>query len=140
MPKNLFIVWSKNFESHIPIIDEQHRGLVSTVNSLFYLMREHRTFNVIIPTIAALNHFKETHFYTEEYLMELTSYPQIEEHKKEHDVFRVQTKRLFFKSKKTLDPSELLDFIKKWWLEHVRVADLAYESHLRDILRKMGTL
>lgn len=140
MPRNLLIVWSKKFELKIPIIDEQHRGLVSTANSLFYLMRGRHEFNVIKPTLLALEHFKDIHFQTEEYLMDLTSYPEAKKHKKEHDIFRTRTKILFAKSRKTLDPSELLDFIKNFWLKHVCVTDRAYESHLRNVLKNKGML
>lgn len=140
MLNTLFIVWSKDFETNIPILDEQHRGLVSTMNSLYYLMKEHRTANVIQPTLAAIDHYREIHFMTEEHLMEITDYPQKTEHKKQHDLFRKHAELLVAKGRKTLDPSELLEFFKGWWLDHVRVSDRAYESHFREVLQKMGKL
>lgn len=140
MATNLFIVWSKSYETDIPILDEQHRGLVGTINSLFYFMNEHRKSDAIKPTLAALEHYRDIHFSTEENLMEATDYPQINEHKLEHEKFRAETALLLAKSRKTLNPHQLLTFFKTWWIDHVRVADQAYESHLQAALKKLGKL
>lgn len=83
MPSNLYIVWSrKQHITKVPIIDEQHRALVSTINSLFFLSRNHHPAKAILLTLGVLQAFAETHFVTEEILMELTGYPHLEEHKK----------------------------------------------------------
>ena len=37
--KNLYITWKNEDELGIPIIDEQHRGVVTAINSLFYFMQ-----------------------------------------------------------------------------------------------------
>lgn len=140
MSTNLFIVWSKSYETNIPILDEQHRSLVGTINSLYYLMNEHSKANIIGPTLAVLEHYSDTHFLTEEYLMEVTGYPHLKEHKEEHDKFRAKIARLGVKSAKTLDPRDLLTFFKDWWLEHVRGADHSCESHIRESLIKSGKL
>ena len=36
MNNNVFIVWKNSNDCGINIIDEQHRGIVSTINTLFY--------------------------------------------------------------------------------------------------------
>mgnify|MGYP002597985030 CR=1 FL=1 len=36
MNRPLYIVWSDAFDTGVAIIDEQHRGLVSLINTFFY--------------------------------------------------------------------------------------------------------
>lgn len=148
MLANLFIVWSEFYETKIPILDEQHRGLVATINSLFYFMNEcgigemkkDQACNVFKPTLAALEYYRDIHFLTEEFLMETTGYPRVKDHKLLHEKFRADTTRLIAKSRKTLDPHELLVLFKNWWTDHVRIADQAYESHLQAALQMPGKL
>lgn len=40
--KNLYITWKPEHALGIPILDEQHRAVVATINSLFYFMQQDR--------------------------------------------------------------------------------------------------
>lgn len=140
MPKNLFIKWSKDHEMGIPIIDEQHRSLVCTINTLFYLMREQCASEMLPATLTLLKQSAALHFLIEERMLELTKYPHAEEHKKAHDSFRTRMKILFAQSRKSLDPEDLLEFLKTLWMEHVIQSDHAFAPHVVDVLRKRGDL
>jgi len=39
MNHNILIVWDSSFNLGIPIVDEQHRGIVSTINSLCFAIQ-----------------------------------------------------------------------------------------------------
>ncbi len=39
MSNDLYIIWHPDNDLGIPIIDEQHRGLVSAINSLHYFIK-----------------------------------------------------------------------------------------------------
>ena len=38
----LYIVWNEKNNIGVPIIDEQHRGIVIAINSLYYFINERR--------------------------------------------------------------------------------------------------
>ena len=52
--KDIYIVWNKDNEIGIPIIDEQHRVAVGTINSLFYFMQMKRGVAALRPTLSVL--------------------------------------------------------------------------------------
>lgn len=141
MPSNLYIVWSRKQHSvKIPIIDEQHRALVSTTNSLFFLSRYQYLPKALLLTLGVLQEFAETHFITEEILMEMTEYSQFEDHKNEHEVLRTRLKILFAQSRKSLNSDALMSFLTIWWKDHVAITDKAYADHVSEGLRKLGKL
>lgn len=138
--KTHLIVWKNINETGIPIIDEQHRGIVSTINSLFYFMRKQRGSYIIAPTIAMLEQYTKVHFLTEESLLELTGYPEMDEHKELHRALIDKMFSISLMSKKTDDPTELLDFLKSWWTGHINMNDKLYTSFVLRELRNLGEL
>ena len=76
----LYIVWNEKNNIGVPIIDEQHRGIVIAINSLYYFINERRTNKVLQPTLTILKQYTKLHFMTEEKLMKDANYPAVEEH------------------------------------------------------------
>lgn len=140
MLPHLLIQWSDLYSTNIPIIDEQHHSIVGVINSLFYFMRNQQAAEVIGPTLIMLEQYAHIHFLTEENLLKLAHYPDIEEHKKLHAAFRAKSQVLYAQSKKTLNSEDLLSFLKVWWMEHINGADHAYSVQVRAALQKTGEL
>lgn len=136
MPKVLFIKWSDLHSTNIPIIDEQHRGIVETINSLYYFMRNKQASEIIMSTIAKMEQYAYIHFLTEENLLKQAKYPDFETHKKLHKSFRHKSLILSAQLKKTPDAHELLSFLKQWWIDHINVIDQKYASCLHSYLAK----
>jgi len=68
MKNILYIVWSDNNELGIPIIDEQHRAIISTINSLHYFMQPGHGDDIIQPnrrpiTVAYNINFKQIGYF-----------------------------------------------------------------------------
>lgn len=70
----LYIVWTEKNILAIPIIDEQHRAIVSIINSLHYYIREGHGDNAMKHTLAILEQYTKLHFNTEEALTEEAGY------------------------------------------------------------------
>lgn len=140
MPNNLLIKWSDLHTTGIPIIDEQHHSVVGVINSLFFFMRNQQAAEIIAPTLVMLEQYTHIHFLTEESLLQRANYPEVEKHKKLHATFITKSQILSAQSRKTLNPEELLAFLKKWWTEHINGADHAYAPHVRKALQKIGKL
>lgn len=113
------IEWKSEWDTGIPVLDEQHREMFNTCVEMIEAIRNDRyyDFSEVIPIIVS---YVGTHFKTEESIMEEYQYPQMEEHKKIHaDMYR-RSRSLIGST--TLD--EIVpNFLIEWLINHVDVED-----------------
>ena len=136
MYNNLYINWTKENEIGIKIIDEQHRGIISTINSLYYFIQTGQKKEIIVPTISALKQYIKIHFQTEEALMLEADYPDLEHHIKLHENWTQEAEKVFDKVLSEKDSALLLKFLKDWWIKHIQNEDIKYTSYIKKILPK----
>lgn len=122
----LLIVWKDSDCLGIPIIDEQHRALVCTINSLYYLLRTKQVKEVLPSVISTLQLYLQVHSGTEERILELAEYPALAHHKELHAKLLPQSIAASYKSMHLNDPLEVLNLLKDWWLIHIHKEDRAY--------------
>ncbi len=135
MKNILYIVWNEKNNTGISIIDEQHRGIISTINSFHYLIQNGHTHDIIKPTIIMLNQYTKIHFHTEEELMQKANYPNLDEHLGHHKELLKQTKLLtneFLHNNS--DVNNILKFLRKWWLTHINKEDMKYKPFVKKII------
>jgi hemerythrin len=72
------------------------------------------------------------HFETEEALMAQAGYPALEEHVKEHRVYKARTVSLCLDTmaSKAFVPVDILVFLRDWWTGHVLGSDMKYKAFL----------
>ena len=132
MNKPLFIQWRECNEVGVPIIDEQHKGIVSVVNTFYHLMGTDTNDKALSSCISdTMKNYSKLHFITEEEILEKAGYKGLEEHKKLHPDLIREIEIIELRYIKTNDIKPLLDFLKKWWLEHINVQDQLFTPHLR---------
>ena len=131
MMQHLLIIWKDINNTGIPIIDEQHRGIVSTINSLYYIVTSDHSHKLLDATIQTVEEYTKIHFTTEEYLMKKSSYPAIHSHIKLHEELAANTFTVSRESKQFDDPMVFLNFLKDWWREHINQRDKEYSAHLK---------
>ena len=127
---NLYIVWNDSSNTGIPIIDEQHRGIISTINSLHYSIRTGEGDKVIKPTLITLEQYIIIHFRTEESLMEHAQYPGFDTHLELHRDLARKTDAIYRNAQIDGDPDIVLKFMKDWWLHHINIEDKKYVPHV----------
>ncbi len=81
----LYIIWEEGYNLGIPIIDEQHRAIVTTINTYHYFIANGKAEASLKPTFITLEQYTKTHFMTEENVFEQTEYPEAMSHKKLHE-------------------------------------------------------
>ena len=136
MQRPLFIKWNEQNETGIAIIDEQHKGIVSIINSFYYLMSMGGGGNILYSCISeTMKTYSRIHFVTEEELLEMSSYEDIEAHRAMHRDLTREIERIECKAIRNNDSKPLLDFLKKWWTNHINKQDQLYAPHLRDYAR-----
>ena len=127
----LYIVWNDINKLGIPIIDEQHRGIVATINSFHYFIQEGHGLEALKPTLKILEQYTCIHFKTEEALMKEAECPDLERHIILHDELMKRTKEIALEAVSHEEPELALVFLKEWWLSHISEEDKLYGSCIK---------
>lgn len=134
--RNLLIVWTDINDTGIPIIDQQHYGIVSIINSLFFFIQHKQGNDILTPTTIMIEQYTKIHFATEEKLLKDTGYLDFDRHKKMHDSLIEQSLRIAGESKLGKDPFNYLVFLKNWWTAHINKQDRLFIDHLRSHMKE----
>lgn len=147
-PNPNYIKWESKFEIGIPVIDEQHKTLVSLCDRLYQELIQNKATGSPMwdeSLKAALREcveYVQTHFKDEEKLMKVSDYPRFIEHKKMHDTF----------IKKILDTTgdfedatigiafKFVKFLYDWILSHIAHEDRLYVKCILDYYRRIKGL
>jgi hemerythrin len=128
----LFIKWQESNETGIELIDEQHKGILSIINTFYYMMankvHNHMMYSCISDT---LKNYSRIHFITEEDIIFASRYPDFAEHKKLHQSLTLEIEIIEHQGIRNNDAGPLLEFLKKWWLEHINEKDRLYVPFLK---------
>ena len=131
------VSWSDNYSMGIPLIDDQHKGLLDFVNDLFNHStgkeEEERAYFKDVIQVAVS--YVKTHFATEEKYMLATKFQGYAEHKKAHDEFILIVVQAVkdFESGKRLVLAKFAYFLKDWVLSHVAGLDILYAQYFKKI-------
>ena len=127
MLRPLLIVWQEGNDTGIALIDEQHRGICSIINTFYYLVGtgkgDSSLYSCIIDT---LYNYSSIHFATEEEMLKECEYEGIEKHKEFHKKLLLEMEMIKREVSKANDPKPLYEFLKKWWLDHINSKDRRY--------------
>jgi hemerythrin len=124
-----YVEWKPYYSVGDATIDAEHRRLLEIIDKLFVAIQMGHTDTRVHDTIAALADYTATHFEHEERLMQECGYPAFDAHKALHDEMRrrVQDYRA---SENAVSETELLHFVKAWWVSHIQCQDKAYAPYL----------
>ena len=129
---NIFIVWKPEYDLGIPIIDEQHRGIVSTINSLYFGMQNKHGESMLAPIIGMIHEYTRIHFDIEEDFLKKCEFPMAGRHRELHSELTAALSAIGKDSISHRDPYEFMDFLKKWWVDHICHKDREFLNYLRD--------
>lgn len=137
-----YIDWGPNFLIGIPVLDEQHRVFVRTVNKLYralFLLRSGSIKEELFDIFQQLYEYARHHFKTEEAMMEKYGYPKLAHHREAHNQFIKRLHKYFEK----LDDSNLRDlglslltFLRQWLLFHVLRMDKEIGNFLGSVVEE----
>ena len=116
---NVFIIWKPEYNMNIPIIDEQHRGIVTIFNSLHFGMQNNYVKDMLAPIVDMIYDYTRIHFQIEEDFINEINYPHAKEHHALHEELMSRLNHIGRKSILDKDPYELMEFLKNWWIGHI---------------------
>ena len=133
LPKhNILIVWKPEYDLGIPILDEQHRGVVSVINSLYFGMQNKHGASMLSPIIGMIHEYTRIHFDLEEDFQRSCDFPNAISHRALHGELTKAMSAIGKESISNRDPREFMEFLKKWWVDHICNKDREFLNYLRD--------
>ena len=139
MLASLYIQWTPSSDLGIPILDEQHRGIVSTINTLHYFSSQGKGLEALLPTFKIMEQYSILHFELEETLMRNANFPDYEKHCLAHRELIEKTIKVRNQSTLYKDTRVALAFLKEWWIDHIKGEDREYIDWVKkSMLRKNG--
>ena len=131
MHNPLFVQWNDRNDTGIELIDEQHKGIVSIINTFFYMTSHGKSNHMLYSCISdTLKNYSRIHFITEEAFLAESGYKDLENHKKLHRRLVIEMEHVEYQSIRDNDARPLMNFLKKWWIEHINDEDQLYAHHL----------
>ena len=125
--------WTPEYSVNVGPLDDQHRMLFRLIDSLGENIDENKIERLDL-TIDELANYALYHFISEERLLASFNYPDLEEHKAEHQSFAAQVKEFRCKlagDKKELS-SEIYLFLLNWLKRHIQETDKKYGPFLNE--------
>lgn len=131
-----FIEWSDTLSVGVKEIDDQHKGLINMINELNKAIQGGWGKEARKTVIDKLVEYTRVHFTTEESVMGISGYPDVEAHKKQHENLIAKVSDYIKKYEQDPNTSsyDLLYFLKGWLTEHIIKSD----KKLGDYLVKSG--
>jgi len=128
-----FFEWDEKLSTGIPVIDEQHRKLVSFVNQLHEAMLQRRGKEVFGGIIDGLAKYTVYHFATEEKAFAAHGYEDAPGHVKAHKALLARVEEIALKHARgeLTVTSETLNFLIEWVGTHIMKDDMRYVPSLK---------
>ncbi len=126
------LVWDDSFNTNIRTFDDQHKVLFNMINELHDAMQQKRSKEAISNILKGLADYTVNHFAEEERAFDKTGYTETEKHKQMHKTLVDQVVDLIgkYQSGETVLSQDIIDFLQKWLMEHIKGQDKKYAPHL----------
>jgi hemerythrin len=119
------IEWQDDYTVGVKELDDQHRCLLNTINTLLEEQSDKYEAAKFSPALSSLIHYAYTHFATEERYLLQVHFPDLNQHVLEHIDFIMKTLGLALRVESEGDETrtELLRYLKEWYSSHVLGTD-----------------
>lgn len=128
------IKWKSCYETQIVSLDKEHQVLVELINQLYRAIREQRPEEVMLSIFDELLAYTEKHFVHEERLLEEYKYPELEQHRLQHQQLTedVLSYRKQLEAAETPSAMDVMGFLRRWLLDHIADNDMRYGPYLES--------
>ncbi|WP_438971892.1 chemotaxis protein [Methylophaga sp.] len=112
--------WNDDYDQHKEIIDEQHRSILSTINSIYYLFLKADDTN-IIKHVMMLHSQLKIHFQTEILILKKNESPLLANYEKQADAFLDSLLDVCEVKSDEHQTQLLFEKFKSWWQSHLEL-------------------
>ena len=129
------ILWSKDLETGVVAIDNQHKELFARVNRLLEACIGGKGIKEVRETLDFLANYVIEHFEAEERVMRRSNYPGYHMHKQLHNEFRAEVERLMKEIEEegvgSFTVVKVNQIVVGWLNNHIRRVDRVMAQALR---------
>ncbi|MDN3513210.1 MAG: bacteriohemerythrin [Candidatus Brocadia sp.] len=128
------ILWGENFSVGVRVLDEQHKQIVTIVNTLIEMSDAKIGSEIISDTLTKMTQYAINHFSKEEEYMLKYEYPEYLMQKKRHSEFKKKTVDFCMETMahKETAPTEIFAYLKSWWTNHILQEDMKYKTFFNE--------
>ncbi len=127
------VTWDERLSVGSPVVDGQHRRLLSVRNALYAAMVDGHGEGAAGAALSDLERYATVHLAYEESLLQKARYPEYERHRTMHDAMRRTIRRIAARhAVEDLRASDLLKLLAGWFRGHIADADRRYADFLRE--------
>ena len=134
------VAWESKYETGIPLIDYQHRELISLTNQLYRacLMGDDALQTAFKEAMGRMVEYVRFHFGAEQKLLEAIHYPDFPNHKKKHDLLVGNILEAVKEQKegKKFVPNNFVRTLRDWVFSHIAIQDKQYSLYVVAQKRK----
>lgn len=126
------LVWSKEYELGIDIIDRQHQRIIHYINQVYDAAQNGPNSQPLQVVLHNLVDYTFSHFAFEESLLEESDYTDLQAHKLTHENFSqlIDTLKQRFDQGEAV-ASELANLLQDWLINHIMHEDVAYAQQVK---------
>ena len=126
------LTWDESYSVGVPVLDQQHKGLIDIINRLEISGTDSEQVSQVFRD---LDRYVNEHFRQEEAMMEAANYPELSEHRMEHEAFRdwLQAVDRIYHNGGTSSAyiaESVTSFLKNWLVSHIMTTDKAYKPYI----------
>lgn len=124
--------WNDDLSVGVKSLDEQHKGLVQTLNDLHAAMMSGRSKNATGPLLQKLVKYTHDHFTAEEAMLRRTQYPEFSRHCEVHKELTRQVEEYVgrYERGEISLSVHLMTFLRDWLTNHIQKEDKNYRPWL----------
>ena len=127
--------WTPKLDTGVEAMNEEHKVLLQTMNSLYRLNAERGKKENLLKMITQLRFLAQKHFFDEEEYLRKINYAEINLHKGIHRALLKKyddSMNKFISSPEQLLSREFFDFLEVWIASHIEKVDTKYAEIGRD--------
>ncbi len=134
MDDQVKLIWADELSIENPAIDKEHKKLIEIYNDLVDFVRRKGNRKEFAEILSKMTDYSLEHFRKEEKYMEKFGYPKLSEHQRFHRnyIYLVTMYNNQLSEHNPPDPKEIINFLGRWWLNHIRRSDKEYESYKKE--------
>lgn len=131
------ILWNDTLATGHRQIDLQHQELIELTNALEAAVVAGRPSEALDEVMPKLNAYVLFHFGTEEAMLGATPPDQAAAHRQQHREFRARITTLQAEPHTDQRVNELVEYLKRWLVEHIMKTDRELARHLANLPYKL---